>query len=54
MLQRYRGGAPVASEPQEARGNADLGDVLWIGGALVAVVAAIGITLLVLRRRPQS
>ncbi|WKK72127.1 hypothetical protein Q0F99_03540 [Rathayibacter oskolensis] len=31
-----------------------LGDVLWIGGALVAVVAAVGVTLLLLRRRPQS
>ncbi|MWV57530.1 copper resistance CopC family protein [Rathayibacter sp. VKM Ac-2754] len=31
-----------------------LGDVLWIGGALVAVVAAVGVTLLVLRRRPQG
>ena len=27
-------------------------DLLWIGGALVAVLAAIGVTLLVLRRRP--
>ena len=48
--------APSADEAEAATGSdpALLGDVLWIGGALVAVVAAIGITLLVLRRRPQS
>ncbi|KQQ05345.1 MULTISPECIES: copper resistance CopC family protein [unclassified Rathayibacter] len=39
------------SESASAADPALLGDVLWIGGALVAVVAAVGVTLLVLRRR---
>jgi methionine-rich copper-binding protein CopC len=29
-------------------------DLLWIGGALVAILAAIGVTLLLLRRRPSA
>ncbi|QHC59880.1 copper resistance CopC family protein [Rathayibacter sp. VKM Ac-2760] len=46
--------APTADEASTGSDPALLGDVLWIGGALVAVVAAVGITLLLLRRRPQS
>ncbi|SMH29929.1 Copper-binding protein CopC (methionine-rich) [Rathayibacter oskolensis] len=40
--------------PASGADPALLGDVLWIGGALVAVVAAVGVTLLLLRRRPQG
>jgi methionine-rich copper-binding protein CopC len=32
----------------------DATDLLWIGGALVAVLAAIGVTLLLLRKRPTD
>jgi hypothetical protein len=31
-----------------------IGDVLWIGGALAAVAVAVGVTMLVLRRRPRE
>ena len=47
------GGAPVASEPQEARGNADLGDVLWIGGAIAAILVAALVTFLVVTRKKR-
>jgi len=50
--------APADGDSDEAApSGADavpIGDVLWIGGALVAVVAAVGVTLLVLRRRPRA
>lgn len=46
-------GASDASDPS-AQDPALLGDVLWIGGALAAVAAAVGVTLLLLRRRPQG
>jgi methionine-rich copper-binding protein CopC len=45
--------APEASGPQEARGNADLGDVLWIGGAIGAVLVAALVTFLVVTRRKR-
>ncbi|PPI20890.1 transporter [Rathayibacter sp. AY1B1] len=50
------GGAETADEARTESGSdpALLGDVLWIGGALAAVAAAIGVTLLVLRRRPRD
>lgn len=47
-------GAPVASEPQEARGNADLGDVLWIGGAIAGVLVAALVTFLVATRKKRA
>lgn len=53
------GGSQAAADPDEASSAsasdpALLGDVLWIGGALAAVIAAVGVTLLLLRRRPQA
>ena len=47
------GGAPVTSAPQEARGNADLADVLWVGGAIGAVLVAALVTFLVVTRRKK-
>jgi methionine-rich copper-binding protein CopC len=47
-------GTAVASEPQEARGNADLGDVLWIGGAIGAVLVAALVTFLVVTRKKKA
>jgi methionine-rich copper-binding protein CopC len=47
-------GAPVASGPQEARPNADLDDVLWIGGAIGAVLLAGLVTFLVVTRRRKA
>lgn len=46
-------GAPVASGPQEERVNANLGDVLWIGGAIGAVLLAALVTFLVVTRRKK-
>lgn len=50
--------APGATaENAQSGSGADLaliGDALWIGGALAAVAAAIGVTLVVLRRRSTS
>jgi methionine-rich copper-binding protein CopC len=49
-----------ASDTDAADSAADSGstesgtDLLWIGGALVAVLAAIGLTLLLLRKRPTD
>jgi methionine-rich copper-binding protein CopC len=45
--------APVASGPPEVRPNADLGDVLWIGGAIGAVLIAGLVTFLVVTRRTK-
>jgi methionine-rich copper-binding protein CopC len=54
-------GGEVPTDTDTAEGTAesadsgavvDATDLLWIGGALVAVLAAIGVTLLLLRRRP--
>lgn len=48
---------PVASETAKAPSASDpalLSGVLWIGGGLLAVVIAIGVTLLVLRRGRSS
>jgi copper resistance protein C len=47
-------GAPVASGPEEARGDADLGDVLWIGGAIAAILVAALVTFLVVTRRKKA
>ncbi|WP_130177238.1 copper resistance CopC family protein [Cryobacterium sp. SO1] len=45
----------AASNAADAAGTAVSGtDLLWIGGALVAVLAAIGVTLLLLRKRPTG
>ncbi|KZX21001.1 copper resistance protein CopC [Rathayibacter tanaceti] len=48
--------AETADEARAGSGPdpALLGDALWIGGALVAVIAAIGVTFLVMRGRPTS
>lgn len=52
------GQAPADAEQatdiaDDAAGSPGAGtDLLWIGGALVAVLSAIGVTLLLLRRRP--
>ena len=49
----------TASPPEDTDGSAaavadaDLGDVIWIGGAIVAVVLAIGVTLFVTGRRKK-
>ena len=45
---------PVASGPKETRPNADLGDVLWIGGAIGAVLVAALVTFLVVTRRKKA
>jgi methionine-rich copper-binding protein CopC len=51
-------GSGSTAEDTDAAAAADSGttvgasDLLWIGGALVAVLAAIGVTLLLLRKRP--
>ena len=42
----------AATDGDTADAGAPVTDLLWIGGALVAILAAIGVTLLVLRRRP--
>jgi methionine-rich copper-binding protein CopC len=42
---------PVASAPPEKRGNADLSDVLWIGGAIGALLVAGLVTFLVVTRK---
>ncbi|WP_104162733.1 copper resistance CopC family protein [Cryobacterium sp. N22] len=51
------GSAPVdtdaaGTDAAESGSGVRATDLLWIGGALVAILAAIGVTLLVLRRRP--
>jgi len=52
------GSGSAAEDTDAADSAADSGttvgasDLLWIGGALVAVLAAIGVTLLLLRKRP--
>ncbi|MET0976977.1 MAG: copper resistance CopC family protein [Leifsonia sp.] len=49
-----RSGDGTAAPVDTADPAAALGDLLWIGGALVAVVAAIGVTLLLLRRKAPT
>lgn len=45
--------AAASDADDDGAGSAVQGsDLLWIGGALVAILAAIGVTLLLLRRRP--
>jgi methionine-rich copper-binding protein CopC len=44
----------AAAEATDAGTAVSGTDLLWIGGALVAVLAAIGVTLLLLRRRPAA
>ena len=44
---------PAASGPQEARSNADLSDVLWIGGATGAILVAALVTFLVVTRKKK-
>jgi len=48
--------APPAAAPTDsaAPANADLGDVLWIGGAIVAVLVAAGVTFVLLTRRTKT
>jgi len=55
------GAGTAAADTDAATDAADSGDtavggtdLLWIGGALVAILAAIGLTLLVLRKRPTN
>ena len=43
--------APAATTKTVASNDAALGDILWIGVALAAIIVAAGVTLLVLRRR---
>lgn len=45
---------PASTTAPVVRGNANLADVLWIGGAIVAVLAAAAITLLVVSRRRKA
>lgn len=45
---------PVSSGPQEARTNADLGDVLWIGGAIGGVLVAALVTFFVVTRKKNA
>lgn len=57
-------GESASAESGSADGSGDaapsgadavpIGDVLWIGGALAAVALAVGVTMLVLRRRPRE
>lgn len=42
----------AATDAADAGSGVRATDLLWIGGALVAILVAIGVTLLVLRRRP--
>ncbi|NQX25997.1 copper resistance protein CopC [Microbacteriaceae bacterium VKM Ac-2854] len=42
---------PSEESPSGTAEPALLGDVLWIGGGLLAVVVAVGVTLLILRRK---
>ena len=46
--------APVASDPPVTRSNADLGDVLWIGGAIAAILVAALVTFLVVTRKRKA
>ena len=46
--------APASSPPEVPRGNADIGDVLWIGGAIGAILLAGLVTFLVLGRRAKG
>lgn len=46
--------APAASAPPEVRGNADLGDVLWIGGAIGGVLMAALVTFLIVTRKKKA
>jgi methionine-rich copper-binding protein CopC len=46
--------APDAADSSESGSAVGATDLLWIGGALVAILAAIGITLLLLRKRPTD
>jgi methionine-rich copper-binding protein CopC len=52
------GAAPADTDAatEEADSGSAVGDtdLLWIGGALVAVLAAVGVTLFLLRRRPTA
>lgn len=46
------GQIPATNTAQAVRTDADLSDVLWIGGALVAVLIAVAVTVLVVSRKP--
>lgn len=46
--------APASASPETAATTANLGDVLWIGGSVVIVGLAIGITLFVVGRRKKA
>lgn len=48
------GPAPAATSTPVPRGDAALGDVLWIGGAVVVVLGAGLVTLLMVTRRKPS
>lgn len=51
---RVSDASAAPAESAQVDPAARLGDLLWIGGAFVAVVAAVAVTVLVLRRRPRS
>ncbi|MBX0299485.1 copper resistance protein CopC [Cryobacterium sp. 1639] len=46
--------AATAEETESAGSGVAVTDLLWIGGAVVAILAAIGVTLLFLRKRPTG
>lgn len=46
--------APVASGPEPTHSNADLGDVLWIGGAIGGVLVAALVTFLLVTRKKRA
>jgi copper resistance protein C len=47
--------APATDEPDARPGTLDTGTLLWIGGAVLAVLAATGVTLVLVRpRRPPG
>lgn len=46
--------APVATGEPVERGNANLTDVLWIGGTILAVLLAAGIAFVVLTRKKSA
>ncbi|MBX3100183.1 MAG: copper resistance protein CopC [Salinibacterium sp.] len=45
---------PVASGPETTHGNADLGDVLWIGGTIGALLLVGFVTFLIVTRKKKA
>lgn len=48
------GQVPTTNTAQAVRTDPDLSDVLWIGGALAAVLVAVAVTVLVVSRKPRK